>query len=175
MAETKEQAYADVEYGLDDYYRYFREVAALPVVPDGSPTDLADQMNSSGAGVIGTPDDLIGLIDELIEQSNGGFGTLLIQAHEWANPEATRRSYELISQFVMPHFQGSAVRPAESMKWVAENRPTVHRRGRRRHHVGDPEARRGEGGQVRPDQPVKVGASRLRLNGGRRRLGRRRT
>ena len=124
VAETTEQAYADVEYGLDDYYRYFREVAALPVVPDGPPSDLADQMNNSGAGVIGTPADLIALIDELIEQSNGGFGTLLIQAHEWANPEATRRSYELISQFVMPHFQGSAVRPAESMKWVAENRPT---------------------------------------------------
>ena len=56
MAETKEQAYADVEYGLDDYSEYFREVAALPIVPEGgSPTDLADQMNSSGAGVIGTP------------------------------------------------------------------------------------------------------------------------
>jgi limonene 1,2-monooxygenase len=124
VADSKEQAYKDVEYGLDDYYRYFREVAALPVVPDGSPNDLADQMNNSGAGVIGTPADLIVLIDELIEQSNGGFGTLLIQAHEWADPEATRRSYELISQFVMPHFQGSAVRPAESMRWVAENRPT---------------------------------------------------
>src|SRR5690606_16259786 len=83
VAETKEQAYRDVEYGLDDYFRYFREIAALPVVPEGSPTDLADQMNNSGGGVIGTPDDLIGLIEELIEQSDGGFGTLLIQAHEW--------------------------------------------------------------------------------------------
>jgi len=124
VAETKEQAYKDVEYGLDDYYRYFREVAALPVVPEGPPNDLADQMNDGGGGVIGTPGDLIAFIDNLIEQSDGGFGTLLVQAHEWANPEATRRSYELMAQYVMPHFQNTARRPAESMKWVAENRPT---------------------------------------------------
>jgi limonene 1,2-monooxygenase len=28
--------------------------------------------------------------------------------HEWANPEATRRSYELIAQNVFPQFQGQA-------------------------------------------------------------------
>ena len=70
--------------------------------------------------VIGTPDDAIAMIDELIEPSNGGFGTfLLFQAHDWATPTATLRSYELFAQYVMPQFQGSAVRPAESMKWVA--------------------------------------------------------
>jgi limonene 1,2-monooxygenase len=122
VAETKEQAYRDVEYGLDQYYDYFRKVAALPMVPEGSPDDLADQMNDSGAGVVGTPDDLIAFIESLDDLSNGGFGTFLIQAHEWANPEATRRSYELIAQHVMPHFQGSARRPAESKAYVAANR-----------------------------------------------------
>ena len=29
-------------------------------------------------------------------------------AHEWANPQATWRSYELIAQHVMPAFQGQA-------------------------------------------------------------------
>ena len=77
-----------------------------------------------GAGVVGTPDDCIEMIETLIEQSNGGFGTLLVQAHEWANPEATHRSYELLAQKVLPHFQGSSRRPAESKDWVAENRPT---------------------------------------------------
>jgi limonene 1,2-monooxygenase len=123
VAETKEQAYRDVEYGLDDYFEYFRKVAALPMVPEGAPEDLADQMNASGGGVIGTPDDLIAFIENLIELSDGGFGTFLIQAHEWANPAATRRSYELIAQHVMPRFQGSAIRPAESKEWVAANRP----------------------------------------------------
>ncbi|MGZ4681926.1 MAG: LLM class flavin-dependent oxidoreductase [Acidimicrobiales bacterium] len=124
VAETREEAYRDVAYGLDDYFEYFRKVAALPVVPEGGPDDLADQLNASGGGVIGTPDDCIELIEKLIEQSNGGFGTLLIQAHEWARPEATHRSYELIAQRVLPHFQGSARRPAESKAWVSENRPT---------------------------------------------------
>ena len=33
---------------------------------------------------------------------------MLLLAHEWANPEATRRSFELIAQHVMPAFQGQA-------------------------------------------------------------------
>ncbi len=125
LADTREQAYRDVAFGLDDYYEYFRKVAALPVVPDGPPDELADQMNRSGAGVIGTPDDCIEFIERLIEQSNGGFGTFLIQAHEWADRAATHHSYELFSRYVLPHFDGSARRPAESKDWVAENRPQM--------------------------------------------------
>jgi limonene 1,2-monooxygenase len=123
VAETRDQAYRDVQHGLAEYYDYFRKVAALPMVPEGSPEDLAEQMNAGGAGVIGTPDDLIAFIDRLVHQSEGGFGTFLLQAHEWADPAATRRSYELIAQHVMPRFQGSAIRPAESKDWVAANRP----------------------------------------------------
>lgn len=33
---------------------------------------------------------------------------LLLLGHEWANPAATKRSYELIAQHVFPHFQGQA-------------------------------------------------------------------
>lgn len=123
LAETKEQAYRDVEFGLADYYDYFRKVAALPTVPEGGPDDLADQMNDSGIGVIGTPDDAIELVQRLIDQSNGGFGTLLLQAHEWADTAATLRSYELVARYVMPHFQGQVQRPREQRDWVAENRP----------------------------------------------------
>jgi limonene 1,2-monooxygenase len=122
IAETKEQAYRDVEYGLDAYVEYFRKVAALPMIPEGSDEHPAELMNRTGAGVVGTPDDLIEFIEHLDTQSNGGFGAFLIQAHEWANPVATHRSYELIAQHVFPHFQGSARRPAESRDWVAANR-----------------------------------------------------
>ena len=124
VAETREQAFADVAYGLDDYFEYFRKVAALPVVPEGGPDDLAEQLNASGGGIVGSPDDCIELIETLITQSNGGFGTLLVQAHEWANPAATNRSYELLAQKVFPHFQGTAKRPTDSKSWVIENRPT---------------------------------------------------
>jgi limonene 1,2-monooxygenase len=122
VADTKEEAYQDVDYGLDAYFEYFRKVAALPMIPEGADGHPADLLNATGAGVVGSPDDLIEFIDMLIEQSNGGFGTFLVQAHEWANPEATKRSYELIAQHVMAKYQGSAVRPQESRDWVAANR-----------------------------------------------------
>ena len=30
VAETKEQAYRDVEYGIEHWFRYFQQVAAFP-------------------------------------------------------------------------------------------------------------------------------------------------
>jgi limonene 1,2-monooxygenase len=125
IADTKAQAYRDVEHGLDRYFAYFREVAALPVVPEGPPDDLADQVNDTGMGVVGTADDLIAFIEHLVDQSDGGFGTFLVQAHEWADPAATHRSYELLAQHVMPHFQDSARRPEESKQWVVSRRPDL--------------------------------------------------
>jgi limonene 1,2-monooxygenase len=122
IAETKEQAYKDVEYGLQDYVDYFRKVAALPMIPEGDDAHPAELLNNTGAGVVGTPDDLAEFIDHLIEMSDGGFGTFLVQAHEWANPAATQRSYELIAQHLMGRFQGSAKRPTEQRDWAAENR-----------------------------------------------------
>ncbi len=147
LAETREQAYRDVAYGLDDYFDYFRKVAALPIVPDGPPDDLADQINDMGAGVVGTPDDCIEMIETLIEQSNGGFGTLLVQAHEWANPEATHRSYELWPRRSSPTSRDRPGGPTESKEWVAENRPTFIGAAGAGDHGRHRQARRGAGGQ----------------------------
>lgn len=123
LADSKEQAYRDVQHGLADYARYFREVAALPVFPDVPVDQLADQLNATGGAVIGTPDDAIALVRELVEESNGGFGTLLLQAHEWADPAATRRSYELFAQYVLPAFDRHTASTEASMEWVMANRP----------------------------------------------------
>jgi limonene 1,2-monooxygenase len=43
-------------------------------------------------------------------------------AHDWADREATRKSYELIARYVMPHFQGSRQGMVVSRDWAAENR-----------------------------------------------------
>ena len=124
IAETREQAYRDVEFGLADWIDYFQRVAALPVAPDTSDAEqMADAVNKSGFAVIGTPDDAIAQLERLIEQSNGGFGTFLNMAHEWADTAATRKSYELMARYVFPHFQGSAVSTTRSRDWAAENRP----------------------------------------------------
>ncbi|MGI9612030.1 MAG: LLM class flavin-dependent oxidoreductase, partial [Acidimicrobiales bacterium] len=45
-------------------------------------------------------------IESLWKQS-GGFGGYLCMDHDFANPAAKHRSYELLAQQVMPRFQGN--------------------------------------------------------------------
>ena len=109
-AETIEQAYRDVEYGIEHWFQYFQAVAAFPqmAVPGNNVKEMISFINDSGFGAIGTPDMVTAQIDRLMTQSNGGFGAYLMLAHNWADPRATQRSYELIARHVMPHFQGHA-------------------------------------------------------------------
>jgi limonene 1,2-monooxygenase len=122
IAETVEQARADVRFGLPGWLYYFQRVVALPGVPEeGSAEECLDAMIDAGFVVVGTPDDLVRQLERLETQS-GGFGAFLVTAHEWANRAATRRSYELIARYVMPHFQASNAYTRRSMEWVQENR-----------------------------------------------------
>jgi limonene 1,2-monooxygenase len=109
IAETREQAIREVEYGIVEWFRYFQKVAAFPQFAlDGSNIEeMVNFINEGGFGVIGTPDDAAAQVERLVKQS-GGFGAFLLQAHDWANPAATVRSYELLAQQVFPRFQGGA-------------------------------------------------------------------
>lgn len=108
IADTMEQAYRDVEYGMEQWFHYFQAVAAFPqmAVPGDNVKEMIEFVNESGFGAIGTPDMAIAQIERLQAQSNGGFGAYLMLAHNWADPAATHKSYELIARHVMPHFQG---------------------------------------------------------------------
>src|SRR6516164_4911627 len=110
IAETKEQACRDVEYGIEQWFRYFQTVAAFPQMAVGGDDirGMIDFVNDSGLGSIGTVDDAVAQIERLTKQSNGGFGCYMLLAHEWANPVATKRSFELITKHVFPQFQGQA-------------------------------------------------------------------
>ncbi|MBM3340334.1 MAG: LLM class flavin-dependent oxidoreductase [Betaproteobacteria bacterium] len=107
-AETMEQAYRDVEYGIEQWFDYFQAVAAFPqmAVPGNNVKEMISFVNDSGFGAIGTPDMVHAQIDRLWKQSNGGFGAYLLLAHNWANFDATRKSYELIARHVFPQWQG---------------------------------------------------------------------
>ena len=70
--------------------------------------EMIEFINGSGLGAIGTPEACAAQIERLWQQSKGGFGAYLMLAHNWANPQATLRSYELIAREVMPQFQGHA-------------------------------------------------------------------
>ncbi|WP_299597022.1 LLM class flavin-dependent oxidoreductase [uncultured Tateyamaria sp.] len=108
IAETAEQARRDVEYGIEHWFNYFQEIAAFPQMsmPGQNAKEMIDFINDSGFGAIGTPEMCKAQIDRLWKQSNGGFGAYLMLAHNWANFEATKKSYELIAREVFPHFQG---------------------------------------------------------------------
>jgi len=107
-AETMEQAYRDVEYGIEQWFHYFQDVAAFPQMsmPGSNLKEMIAFINESGFGAIGTPEMCTAQIERLQAQSNGGFGAYLLLAHNWANQQATLRSYELIARHVMPRFQG---------------------------------------------------------------------
>jgi limonene 1,2-monooxygenase len=104
VAETREKARADIEYGLADFARYFTDVATFPIIPPdvSSPVEF---LTTSGLACIGTPDDCIKHFERLWQGSQGGFGAVLLLAHNWADWEATRRSYELMARYVHPYFQ----------------------------------------------------------------------
>ena len=128
IADTKEQAYRDVEHGIEQWFRYFQAVAAFPqmAVGDGSNVrEMIDFVNESGLGSIGTVDDAVAQIDRLVKQSNGGFGCYMLLAHDWANPVATRRSYELVSQHVFPQFQGQAWSTLQAAARAEASRPEL--------------------------------------------------
>ncbi|MEX5718601.1 LLM class flavin-dependent oxidoreductase [Geodermatophilus maliterrae] len=115
IAETREQAYADVQFGIETWFRYFQKTAAFPqmAVEGGDAKEMIDFINEAGVGAIGTVEDARAQVQRLWDQS-GGFGAMLLLGHEWADPQATKRSWELIAQHVMPHFQGGEISHAQS-------------------------------------------------------------
>jgi limonene 1,2-monooxygenase len=131
IAETKEQAYRDVEYGIAHWFNYFQKIAAFPQMAVGDSEDvkgMIDFINEAGIGAIGTVEDARAQVQRLVDQSNGGFGAMLLLGHDWADPEATRRSYELIAQHVFPDFQDQAASTVAAAQRASTTRD-VHSAG----------------------------------------------
>jgi limonene 1,2-monooxygenase len=117
LARTKEQARAEVAYGILEFSRYFTHVLPAGPVRGDTPEEIIANIDEDGFAIIGTPDDAIAKIQSLVDES-GGFGTFLLFGHDWATPRATIESLELFAQYVMPHFQGQLAAPAASCDWV---------------------------------------------------------
>ena len=128
IAETKEQAYRDVEHGIVPWFHYFQHVAAFPQMDVGQGTNVREYIefiNQSGFGTIGTPDDAGEQIERLWKQSDGGFGAYLQLAHDWAAPDRKARSYELFARHVMPAFQGQTDSTRQSAARAQAARPEL--------------------------------------------------
>lgn len=122
IAPTREQACKEVEFGVEGWADYLRNVAALPIVPGGG--DVIDALMSSHMAVIGTPDDAVAQIKRLQAQS-GGFGTLVLFAHNWADWAETKRSYEMFARFVIPQVDDMIDNRAVSEAECRANRPEL--------------------------------------------------
>jgi limonene 1,2-monooxygenase len=123
VAETREQARKDVEYGLMHFINYFETIGILPLVPPNRKGDAIDYMIESGLAVIGTPDDCMSQIDMLWNASDGGFGCYLITDLNWAPFQAKLKSYELIARYVFARVQNHNPQRDASEAWLAERRP----------------------------------------------------
>ena len=67
VAETREQARADMKFGLEDFVRYFAQVATFPIIPPDVTGDPADYLTTSGLACIGTPGRLHPSLRALVE------------------------------------------------------------------------------------------------------------
>lgn len=119
IAETREQAREDVRFGLRRFIEYTNNNTKLFDMDAG--IDPVDHFVESGYAVIGTPDDAIEMISRL-QGKQGEFGCFLAMAHDWADREQTRRSYELYARYVMPHFSGANAPRRASLQSVADRR-----------------------------------------------------
>jgi limonene 1,2-monooxygenase len=119
-AEDDARAIHDVKRGERmETEGYFGEVLARP--PTRTEDPLGDGLRA-GTTLVGGPDTVAAGIERLVQFTEGGTGGVLFRAHEWADREATWRSFELFARWVMPRFQGSLRMPTASRDWCVENR-----------------------------------------------------
>jgi limonene 1,2-monooxygenase len=131
IAETKEQAAQEAKHGL---YRWHNEYTVGTLMrpgaePYASPDAAIEEAQVEGGGaLIGTPDDLIKAIRDMLELT-GGFGTVIGFAHDWANREATLRSWDMVARYVIPEVNHMLDGYRESQQYVIDNRESFERAG----------------------------------------------
>ena len=79
-----------------------------------------EDLIESGEVVVGTPDDAIAQIRRL-QAKQGEFGAFLQLAHNWANWEATKKSYELWQRHVTPVINNVNANRIDSYEDVREH------------------------------------------------------
>ncbi|RJF86777.1 LLM class flavin-dependent oxidoreductase [Oleomonas cavernae] len=119
IAPTREQARANVQWGLHKWLEYFARLNPLsPRTPEGM--DPIDAMIATGQAVIGTPDDAIAQIHRL-QAKQGHFGAFLQLAHNWASFDHTIKSYALWAEHVAPVFKHANASRQASYDWTMSN------------------------------------------------------
>ena len=130
IAETREKARAEARDGLMRHHNeYITGTLQRPgAKPFKTPDEAVDKTAFSEGAVatIGTPDDLVERIKSVLELS-GGFGTVVGFVHDWANPENTMRSWDMVARYVVPEINGYLAGLRKSQDFVANNRALFER------------------------------------------------
>ena len=130
IAETRDKARAEARDGLMHHHNdYVRAVLQRPGAPAfRTPDEAVDETAFSDAAVatIGTPDDLVQRIKSVLDIS-GGFGTVVGFVHDWANPENTARSWDMVARYVVPEINGHLAALRRSEAFVTNNRAVFDR------------------------------------------------
>ena len=130
IAETREKARAEARDGLMRHHNeYITATLQRPGArPFKTPDAAVDAMafSKGAAATIGTPDDLVERIKSVIDIS-GGFGTVVGFVHDWANPENTARSWDMVARYVVPEINGYLAGLRKSREFVATNREYFNR------------------------------------------------
>jgi limonene 1,2-monooxygenase len=135
LAESREEARRQARDGLLKWHNEYTVGTLMRpgAVAYGSADEAVEEICGGAEGaatvssaVVGTPDDLVASIRHMYELS-GGFGVVLGFAHDWANREDTRRSWELFARYVVPEVNGLLRPQRESQRYVIENRAIFDR------------------------------------------------
>ncbi|UYN93621.1 MAG: LLM class flavin-dependent oxidoreductase [Enhydrobacter sp.] len=130
IAETREKAIEQARFGLKRWHNeYIVATLQRPGAVAFKTEDEAIEQTAfapGSAAVIGTPDDLVKLIKD-VHAKSGGFGTVVGFVHDWANPENTFRSWDLVARYVMPEINGYVTKLRESERHLQVNRGVFER------------------------------------------------
>ena len=110
LAESADEAWADARAGILREAEYFSSIGFRALYQQHPGQRFEDFTAETAVDrrdwVIGTPDDAIAWIERK-QAETGGFGGVMLTAHEWASPEKIAKSLELFARYVMPHFNRS--------------------------------------------------------------------
>ncbi len=133
IAESRAQARKEAKDGLQRWHNEYivgtlmRPGAKFFRTPDDAVNETA--FSPMSASVIGTPDDLVKAVRDL-QEITGGFGTLIGFVHDWANREATARSWDLVARYVIPELNGHLTHYRASREHVVNNRGVFEQAGK---------------------------------------------
>ncbi|MBV9903408.1 MAG: LLM class flavin-dependent oxidoreductase, partial [Alphaproteobacteria bacterium] len=132
IAETREQAAKEAGQGLLRWHNEYTvgTLGRPNTKPFESPEEAVEKTAfvEGTTAVIGTPDDLIKTIRK-VQEVSGGFGTVVGFVHDWANREATFRSWEMVARYVMPEINNQVEGLRISQKYLIDNRHMFERAG----------------------------------------------